>query len=61
VHTRRLTSGEAQAIIIEPRRRDFVYEMLETFDAELSVHELQTVVIERLPHWPTQLHALPLL
>jgi hypothetical protein len=38
----------------------FVYEMLETFDTDLSVHQLQAVVIERVPHWRTQLNALPL-
>ena len=38
----------------------FVYEMLETFDTELSAHQLQTVVIDRLPYWRTQLSALPL-
>jgi hypothetical protein len=34
--------------------------MLEKFDAELSVPQLQAVVIERLPNWRTQLNAFPL-
>jgi hypothetical protein len=38
----------------------FVYETLETFDTDLSAHQLEALVIERLPHWRAQLNALPL-
>ena len=39
---------------------NFVYEMLETFDTNLSAHQLEALVLERLPYWRTQLNALPL-
>jgi hypothetical protein len=38
----------------------FVYEMVEAFDTDLSPHQLQVAVIERLPHWRATLNALPL-
>jgi hypothetical protein len=38
----------------------FVYELVETFDTDLSPHQLQVQVIERLPEWKAKLNALPL-